>query len=110
MRAVELLKKRRYEAALEILRPYEDRNTALAYMSLGYDRAAYRILQGVPDGGSLSDVQYMLAILASRLGDEERAVQYFLRAVELKETMRFRGNLDPEISRLVRKYNLFPDM
>ena len=64
----------------------------------------------MPDGGSLSDVQYMLAILASRLGDEERAVQYFLRAVELKETMRFRGNLDPEISRLVRKYNLFPDM
>lgn len=110
MHAVELLKKRRYEEALTILRPYEDRNTALAYMSLGYDRAAYRILQGTPSGGDLPDVQYMLAVLASRLGDEERAVQYFLRAVELKETMRFRGNLDPEISRLVRKYNLFPDL
>jgi len=45
MHAVELLKKRRYEEALTILRPYEDRNTALAYMSLGYDAAAYRILR-----------------------------------------------------------------
>ena len=40
MHAVELLRKRRYEEALAILRPYEDRNTALAYMSLGYDAAA----------------------------------------------------------------------
>ena len=109
MQAVELLKKRRYEEALTTLRSYEDRNTALAYMSLGYDRAAYRILQRLDDGTS-SDVQYMLAILAARLGDEEKAVQYFLRSAELKETMRFRGNLDPEISRLIRKYNLFPDL
>ncbi len=52
MHAVELLKKRRYEEALTILRPYEDRNTALAYMSLGYDAAAYRILRAEPDAAS----------------------------------------------------------
>ena len=42
----------RYEEALEILRPYEGRNTALAYMSLGYDAAAYRILRAEPEAGS----------------------------------------------------------
>ena len=107
MHAVELLKKRRYEEALTILRPYEDRNTALAYMSLGYDAAAYRILRAEPDAASTPDIQYMLAILASRLGDEEQAVTYFLRSVELRENLKFRGNLDPEISRLIRKYGLF---
>ena len=49
----------------------------------------------------------MLAILASRLGDEEQAVTYFLRSVELRESLKFRGNLDPEISRLISKYGLF---
>ena len=107
MHAVDLLRKRRYEEALEILRPYEDRNTALAYMSLGYDAAAYRILRAEPEGGSTADIQYMLAVLAARLGDEEQAVQCFLRAVELRENLKFRGNLDPEISRLIRKYGLF---
>ena len=90
-----------------ILRPYEDRNTALAYMSLGYDAAAYRILRAEPDAASTPDIQYMLAILAARLGDEEQAVTYFLRSVELRESLKFRGNLDPEISRLIRKYGLF---
>lgn len=107
MHAVDLLRKRRYEEALEILRPYEDRNTALAYMSLGYDAAAYRILRAEPEAGSTADLQYMLAILAARLGDEELAVKYFLRAVELRENLKFRGNLDPEISRLIRHYGLF---
>lgn len=107
MHAVELLKKRRYEEALTILRPYEDRNTALAYMSVGYDAAAYRILRALPGAAMTPDVQYMLAILAARLGDEEQAVKYFLRSVELRENLKFRGNLDPEISRLIRKYGLF---
>ncbi len=107
MHAVDLLRKRRYEEALTILRPYEDRNTALAYMSLGYDAAAYRILRSRPEASTTADIQYMLAILASRLGEEEQAVQYFLRAVELRENLKFRGNLDPEISRLIRRYGLF---
>ena len=107
MHAVDLLRKRRYEEALTILRPYEDRNTALAYMSLGYDAAAYRILRARPEASTTADIQYMLAILAARLGDEEQAVQYFLRAVELRENLKFRGNLDPEISRLIRRYGLF---
>lgn len=107
MHAVDLLRKRRYEEALTILRPYEDRNTALAYLSLGYDAAAYRILKGLPDASTTADTQYMLAIVAARLGDDEQAVRYFLHAVELRENLKFRGNLDPEISRLIRTYGLF---
>ena len=94
MHAVELLRKRRYEEA---------------YMSLGYDAAAYRILRAEPGAASTPDIQYMLAILAARLGDEEQAVKYFLRSVELRESLKFRGNLDPEISRLIRKYGLFKE-
>lgn len=109
MHAVGLLKKRRYEEALTILRAYDDRNTALAYMSLGYDAAAYRILRVEPRNEITADLQYMMAILSVRLGNEEQAVQHFLRAVELRENLKFRGNLDPEISRMIRKYGLFKE-
>lgn len=109
MHALELLKKRRYNDALAILRPYDDRNTALAYMSLGYDAAAYRILRAELGADTTADIQYMLAILAARLGDEEQAVRYFLRSTELRENLKFRGNLDPEISRLIRRYGLFKE-
>lgn len=109
MHAVDLLKKRNYDEAIKILRPYEDRNTALAYLSLGYDYAALRILSQLPDGHNIADVQYMLAIVAARVGEEELAVTSFLRAVELKESLKFRGNLDPEISQLIRKYGLFKE-
>lgn len=109
MHAVELLRKRRYEEALAILRDYDDRNTALAYLSLGYNAAAYRILREEPGCADSPDLQYMLAIVASRMGDEVQAVQYFLRSVELRPSLKFRGSLDPEVSSLIRKYNLFPD-
>lgn len=107
MHGIELLKKRRYAQALEILRPYDDRNTALAYLSQGYDAAAYRILRADANSATTADIQYMLAILTARLGDEKQAVHYFLRSVELRENLKFRGNLDPEISHLIRKYELF---
>lgn len=107
MRGVEYLKKRRYKEALELLRSYEDRNTALAYASLGYDKAAYRILCAQPAAHDNADMQYMLSILAARLGDEKSAVQYLLRSTELMPRLRFRAQLDPELATLVRRYNLF---
>ena len=109
MRGRELLRKRNYEQALDMLRPYEDRNTALAYMSLGYDAAAARILRGLPGQDKDAAANYLLAILAGRQGDEQLAVQYYLRSVELEPRLRFRGNLDPEISHLIRKYQLFSE-
>lgn len=109
MRGAELLRKRRYKESLDLLRPYEDRNTALAYMSLGYDAAALRILSRLDPGGDRAEIQYLLAILHARKGDEERAVQHFLRSVELLPRLRFRGNLDPELSVLIARYGLFEE-
>lgn len=103
-RGVELLEKRRYEDALEILRSYEDRNTTLTYMSLGYDDAALRICATLPED---DEVCYLLAILYARKADEKQAVQKLLRACELSPMLKYRGNLDPELSMLIKKYGLF---
>ena len=105
-RGVEYLKKRKYEQALEVLRPYADRNTALAYMSLGYDKAALRIFETLPQ---LAEIKYLQAILQVRLGDEKKAVLLLLGAAEMDEKMKFRANLDPELSVLVKKYGLFQE-
>ena len=106
MAAVDLMKKRRYEEALEILRPYEDLNTGLAYLSLGYNEAAERVLQAQPNASQRPEIQYMLSILSARRGDEQQAVVRFLQACELDKALRSRGNLDPELSYLIRKYGL----
>ena len=105
-RGVECLEKRKYEQALEILRSYEDMNTAIAYMSLGYDKAALRIFGNLPQ---TADSKYMQAILQARLGNEEQAVRLLLSAVDMNAQMKFRANLDPELSILVKKYGLFKE-
>lgn len=105
-RGVECLEKRKYERALEILRPYDDMNTAIAYMSLGYDKAALRILE---QSQQTAENRYMQAILNARLGNEEKAVRLLLGAVEMNGQMKSRANLDPELSALVKKYGLFQE-
>lgn len=105
-RAVEYLEKRKYAQALEMLRPYDDVNTAIAYMSLGYDKAALRIFEKSPQ---TADNKYMQAILQARLGNEEQAVRLLLGAVDMNAQMKFRANLDPELSELVKKYGLFKE-
>lgn len=105
-RAVEYLEKRKYAQALEILRPYEDVNTGIAYMSLGYDKAALRIFEKSP---LTAENKYMQAILQARLGDEEKAVRLLLSAADMNSQMKFRANLDPELSILVKKYGLFKE-
>lgn len=104
---VELLKKRHYEEALEMLRPYDDVNTAVAYMSLGYDQAADRILNNNEE--VTEHILYLRAIVAARLGKERRAVTNLLEACKMRPQLRFRANLDPELSELIRKYGLFKE-
>lgn len=105
-RGVEYLEKRKYTQALEILRPYEDVNTAIAYMSLGYDKAALRIFE---KSAQTADTRYLQAILQARAGNEQQAVRLLLGAVEMNGQMKFRANLDPELSVLVKKYGLFKE-
>lgn len=99
----ELLRSRQYKPALDILAKYSDYNTAIAYMSLGYDNPAYEILI---KQSQTANSEYLLAILCSRLGKEEEAVQRFLHSVELDESKAWRGSLDPEINRLIKTYDL----
>lgn len=103
MQGVQALKERDYQSALGYLRPYRDYNTAIAYLSLDYNASARDILKDLP----LSpQVNYMLAILDAREGDHQQAVQHYLDACAQDRSFVFRGNLDPEISALIRLYSL----
>ena len=53
-----------------------------------------------------AEVNYILALVCSRRGDEQNAVQYYLRACKQNSTYIHRGGLDPEIAALIRKYGL----
>lgn len=102
-RSMELMKKRKYADALQILHDYNDYNTAICLMSLGYDQAAYNILLNEPE---TANSEYLLAVLSSRLGKTEEAVTRYLHSVELDPMKRWRGTLDPEINKLIKAYNL----
>ena len=104
MRGIEALKGRDYQTAVTLLRPYGGYNSAVAYMCMGYDKSALQILEQLPRSAKRD---YMLAIVYGRLGNEKLALQYFLASVEQDESMKHRGNLDPEIGTLIKKYSIF---
>ena len=106
MCAVKLLQDREYEQALAILTPYRDYNTAVAYLALDYNATAAEILESLP---SSPGVDYLLALSCSRRGREPEAVEHLLKAVSAEPAYKYRGNLDPEIAAIIRKYALFED-
>lgn len=95
-----------YTEAVRLLEPYKDFNTALAFMGVDRNHAAAEILTGEPES---AEVDYLFAIIWSRLGDEQKAVQYYLNACRQDHNFVHRGNLDPEISTLIKMYNLNQD-
>ena len=103
MRGVNALLNMDYDAALALLRPYEDFNTAIAYMGLDRDWSAMEILSKMYPS---APVNYLIAILNARMGNEEEAVARYLRACNQDPSYVHRGNLDPEISYLIKTYNL----
>ena len=103
MRGVRALVEHDYESAAEILSPYQDFNTAVACLALDRNEAARGILEKCePD----AKVNYMLALIHSRQGRERDAVECYLRSCQQDRSMVYRGNLDPEIALLKRKYDL----
>ena len=101
--ALQLLEDRQYHSALPILEEYNDRNTAICLMSLGYDKRAIDILQELP---SDENTLYLLAILYVREKRTSEAIAAFEKACELDVNKWYRGALDPEISKLIIDYNL----
>lgn len=104
--SMELMRNRKYAEALQVLHEYNDYNTAICLMSLGYDQAAYNILVNEAE---TANGEYLLAVLASRLGKTQEAVTRYLHSVELDPAKRWRGTLDPEINKLIKAYNLNQD-
>lgn len=106
MSGVQALKDRDYKAAIAKLRPYKDYNSAVAFVCLDYNNSALEILEKLPRSAKRD---YMLAVVYSRMGDEAKGVEYYMQSCEQDSSMRFRGNLDPEVSVLIKKYGIFKE-
>ena len=103
MEGVQAIRNRDYERAVELLAPYQDYNAAVALVALDRNASALAILKDCP---VTAPVNYMLALVHSRMGDETNAVQCYIRSCEQDRSFVYRGNLDPEIAALIRKYDL----
>ena len=103
MRGLQAIRDREYEQAITLLRPYKDYNTAVAFCALDYNASALEVLEPME---RTDKVLYLLAILYSRQGDDRKAVERYLKACRLNPAFVHRGNLDPEISGLIRRYGL----
>ncbi len=103
MEGVRLLKDMEYDEAVKILGPYQDYNAAVAYTAAMRNASAMLILRGLePD----ARVNYLKAIIHARLGEDREAVQCYLNACSEEPSYIHRGNLDPEISQLIKLYGL----
>jgi len=97
------LQEREYEKAVSILRPYADFNTVLAYCAMDYNASALALLETM----DLSPpVCYLKALLYSRTGEDALAVESYLKACAGDRAFIYRGSLDPEISKLIKNYQL----
>ena len=99
-RGVQLLQKRKYAKALYILNDYNDRNTVVAHLSLDHNERAMELLAVMPKDAV---TEYLRAIACSRLGRKEEGREHFLEACRLDGRMEYRGNLDPEITELLKE-------
>ena len=103
MSGLKALEDRDYKVAIERLRAYNDFNSAVAFISLDYNQSALIILEKLPQTAKRD---YMLAIVYSRLKREKEAVESFIHSVEQEPSMIHRGNLDPEIAILIKRYKI----
>ena len=107
MEGVRAIRERDYKTALAILKPYSDYNTAVACTALDYNATAMDILAGLKE---TPRTLYLKALVHSRRGEDRLAVQCYLDACASDRSFVHRGNLDPEISSLIKKYKLNTDL
>lgn len=102
MAGVNALDDKDYKKAVELLAPYRNFNSAIAYLSLGYNYSALEILKEIRQTPA---VRYMTAVALARTGDERGAVECYESAVSDDPSLGYRGSLDPEICYLTAKYH-----
>lgn len=103
MEGLQALKELDYKKAVTLLRPYDDYNSALAFMSAGYNHSALDVMGRL--GSGEPRVCYLMALVLSRLEQYEEAMKYFELCLALDPYMEHRANLDPEMAELVRRRN-----
>lgn len=106
MRGIQAIRDRDYRTAVTILRPYGDYNAAVAFCCMDYNESALDILGRLEKTPA---VNYLLAIVHARKGEDQDAVQSYLNACDQDPSYIHRGNLDPEISELISRYGLNSD-
>ena len=94
-----------YKKAVSILRPYDDFNAALAFMSADYNHSALDVLDRLDDREA--KVCYLKAMVLVRLEQKEEAMKYFKLAIAYDPYLEHRANLDPEMYDLVHIYKQF---
>ena len=108
-RGLQALQDMDYNTAIALLGPYQDYNAAVAFIGLDRNLTALQILETLTGEKRTAQVNYMLAIVYSRIGRIQDAVQCYLNSVEQEPFYQHRGNLDPEISVLIKQYDLFKE-
>ena len=103
MEGLDALRELDYKRAVTILRPYDDYNSALAFVSAGYDRSALDVLDRLDTGQA--KVCYLKAMVLSRLGIYDEAMKYYELSIARDPYLEHRANLDPEMFVLVNKIN-----
>ena len=101
--AIELMNQRRYKEAMPKLLEYTDFNTAICYMSLGYNGTALKILESLEP---TADNIYLQAIIHAREGRTDKAIQLYLQSCAMDSSKVMRGELDPEMADLIKAYDL----
>ena len=103
MAGLKALKDLDYKRAVELLRPYDDYNSALAFMSAGYNHSALDVMGRLKQENP--KVCYLMALVLSRLGQINEAMKYFELCLAYDPYMVHRANLDPEMSEIVKRMN-----
>ena len=92
MRGVQELRDMNYAEALALLIPYDDFNTAVAYVGMDRNVNAMRILSKLE---KTAQVNYLMAILYSRSGDLNNAVQHYVTSCRQNPSCQFRAIIIP---------------
>ena len=102
MAGLDALRNMDYKHAVSQLRQYRDYNSALALTSADYNHTALDVLQAL----SKTDpkVCYLMAIVLSRLGQKTEAARYLDLAVAYDPMLKYRANLDPELSGYINNF------